>query len=237
MFQVIVLFLLLHVPSSLQDTDSQDLPGDVKKLQELVQQQTASLSELKLKVEKVEKENTVQTGELWGVKRDLESMKKENADQAAELLALKKELEIVKKESTERPKVAFSAGLPSGQKGPFAYETNLIYTKVVSNIGGAYDPLTGVFKAPVKGVYYIRFTGATYNTNRHNMGINLYKNSEMILHLGEGLGDGMLRHVSSGLVLELEVGDLMYTQLFANYALYDDHLLRNTFTGFLLYPS
>ncbi|KAI5630328.1 complement component 1, q subcomponent-like 4 like precursor [Silurus asotus] len=195
MFQVIVLFLLLHVPSSLQDTDSQDLPGDVKKLQELVQQQTASLSELKLKVEKVERENT------------------------------------------ERPKVAFSAGLPSGQKGPFAYETNLIYTKVVSNIGGAYDPLTGVFKAPVKGVYYIRFTGAAYNTNRHNMGINLYKNSEMILHLGEGLGDGMLRHVSSGLVLELEVGDLMYTRLFANYALYDDHLLRNTFTGFLLYPS
>ncbi|KAI5630329.1 hypothetical protein C0J50_10196, partial [Silurus asotus] len=106
--------------------------------------------------------------------------------------------------------------------------------KVVSNIGGAYNPYTGVFTAPVKGVYYIRFTAATYNTNSNNMGVHLYKNSDLLLHLGEAQSDGLLRHVSSGLVVELLAGDVMYLKLYTNYVLYDDNLLRNTFSGFLL---
>lgn len=95
----------------------------------------------------------------------------------------------------------------------------------------------GVFTAPVRGVYYIRFTATAYNTNNNSMGINLYKNNDMLLHLGECATDGTCRRVSSGLVLELEPGDVVYLRLYANQALYDDARLRNTFCGFLIIPS
>ncbi|KAI5089639.1 complement component 1, q subcomponent-like 4 like precursor [Silurus meridionalis] len=199
-FYALALMLLLAlVTSSQQESHSQENSeeehDDVKQLQNIVYQQVAALTEIKVKMENMEKE------------------------------------------STERPKVAFSAGLSPGQKGPFNVETTLIYSKVVSNIGGAYNPYTGVFTAPVKGVYYIRFTAAAYNTNSNNMGVHLYKNSDLLLHLGEAQSDGLLRHVSSGLVVELLAGDVMYLKLYTNYALYDDNLLRNTFSGFLLFTS
>uniref|UniRef100_A0A3B1KGJ0 C1q domain-containing protein n=1 Tax=Astyanax mexicanus TaxID=7994 RepID=A0A3B1KGJ0_ASTMX len=131
--------------------------------------------------------------------------------------------------------VAFSAGLPVGQMGPFNTETTLIYSKVLTNVGGAYNQYTGIFTAPVRGVYYIRFTAAAYNSNSYNMGLHLYKNNQHLLHLGEYDSDGRARHVSCGLALELEAGDTVYTRLLANYSLYDDALLRNTFSGFLLF--
>ncbi|XP_026766213.3 complement C1q-like protein 2 [Pangasianodon hypophthalmus] len=219
-FYLLVVFLLMPEPSSLQETEphgtSQDPWSELKQLRELVQQQAAALSEIKEKLVNMENKNTAQAGEL---------------------LAVKSELQTAEKQSSYWMKVAFSAGLPSGYKGPFSTEITLIYTKVVTNVGGAYNPHTGVFTAPIKGVYYIRFTGAAYNTDNHNMGINMYKNSQLLLHLGESNRDGHLRHVSSGLVLELEAGDVVYLRLFANYALYDDALLRNTFSGFLIFPS
>uniref|UniRef100_A0A8B9K6W0 C1q domain-containing protein n=1 Tax=Astyanax mexicanus TaxID=7994 RepID=A0A8B9K6W0_ASTMX len=137
--------------------------------------------------------------------------------------------------STRQTKVAFSAGLPVGQMGPFNTETTLIYSKVLTNVGGAYNQYTGIFTAPVRGVYYIRFTAAAYNSNSYNMGLHLYKNNQHLLHLGEYDSDGRARHVSCGLALELEAGDTVYTRLLANYSLYDDALLRNTFSGFLLF--
>uniref|UniRef100_A0AAR2L896 C1q domain-containing protein n=1 Tax=Pygocentrus nattereri TaxID=42514 RepID=A0AAR2L896_PYGNA len=136
-----------------------------------------------------------------------------------------------------RSKVAFSAGLgpPTEQRGPFSAETNLIYSKVLTNIGRAYNPYTGVFTAPVTGVYYIRFTASSYGSTSNNMGLNLYKNGQYLLHLGENAGDGVAKHVSSGVTLELAAGDVVYTRLPANYVLWGGTDLSTTFSGFLIF--
>jgi len=46
---------------------------------------------------------------------------------------------------TGTAKLAFSAGLShSGSMGPFPPETPIIYGRVFTNIGGAYNPTTGM---------------------------------------------------------------------------------------------
>uniref|UniRef100_A0AAR2KL09 C1q domain-containing protein n=1 Tax=Pygocentrus nattereri TaxID=42514 RepID=A0AAR2KL09_PYGNA len=134
-------------------------------------------------------------------------------------------------------KVAFSAaiGLPAGSRGPVNTELTLIYKNVLTNIGNAYNPSSGIFTAPFKGVYYIRFTASLYDSDSFNLGLNLYKNGQVLMHLGEIGSDGYAKHVSSGVALELVVGDQVYTKLPANYGVYDDSLFRTSFSGFLIY--
>ena len=92
----------------------------------------------------------------------------------------------------------------------------------------------GIFTAPVRGVYYIRFT---LRDNRASVwsGAYLYHNDKMVMwnaHYKDGHGDG---HVSNALVLQLEKGDVIYMVLGSSYSVYDDSNNYTTFSGFLLY--
>ncbi|XP_062844805.1 complement C1q-like protein 4 [Trichomycterus rosablanca] len=235
---IITVFVLVFVKISLQQVSlTPDPSADVKQVRDLVYQHGAALAELKVKLDYMEKKTAALETRLVDKETELDSLRKQNGAQGSELSIMKTELESLKMMNAGQPKVAFSAGLAAGQKGPFNTETNLIYSKVISNIGGAYNSHTGVFTAPVKGVYYIRFTAAAYNSNSHNMGVNLYKNGQHLMHLGEYDSDGKARHVSGALVLELDTSDVVYIRLLTNYALYEDLLLRNTFSGFLVFPS
>uniref|UniRef100_A0A4W5MND4 C1q domain-containing protein n=1 Tax=Hucho hucho TaxID=62062 RepID=A0A4W5MND4_9TELE len=111
------------------------------------------------------------------------------SDKAAELSAMwarvtarEREVEELKRENGDRPKLAFSAGLTSGFVGPFNTETTLVYTRVITNIGQAYTPTTGIFTAPVRGVYNFRFRA--YDLN--------------------------LRCTSNGVIMQLEKGDELF---------------------------
>uniref|UniRef100_A0A4W5MJU0 C1q domain-containing protein n=1 Tax=Hucho hucho TaxID=62062 RepID=A0A4W5MJU0_9TELE len=111
------------------------------------------------------------------------------SDKAAELSAMwarvtarEREVEELKRENGDRPKLAFSAGLTSGFVGPFNTETTLVYTRVITNIGQAYTPTTGIFTAPVRGVYNFRFRAC----NRDDLN---------------------LRCTSNGVIMQLEKGD------------------------------
>ncbi|KAI5612584.1 complement component 1, q subcomponent-like 4 like precursor [Silurus asotus] len=134
-------------------------------------------------------------------------------------------------------KVAFSASLlasGSGHEGP--YETvpsPLIYKKVVTNYGNGYDSNTGIFTAPVGGVYYFRFYAHCHADNR--MAVSLYKNENIQCSVfsWKPITNG---NASNGIVLTLEKGDQMFTKLWQNSWVYDDPAGYTSFSGFLLFP-
>lgn len=202
----------------------------------------------KKKVEEAERLISAQAAELAALVSRVTTSQKEAQEQKKEVTALREELDIsktqlqltknkldeIERTTAETPKLAFSAGLTtSGKIGPFNTETPLIYSRVFTNIGGAYNPTTGIFTAPVKGVYYIRFT-AFNNKNGEWMTVNLYRNSERILHNSE-LANGHT-FIANALILQLEQGSVVYLRLQQNCGLYDDPSSLNTFSGFLLFP-
>merc|ERR1719309_706911 len=134
------------------------------------------------------------------------------------------------------PKVAFAVSLGSdGLEKTTNGNKQLIYKDILTNVGGAYDSDTGVFTAPVRGVYYIRFTanGPTDFT----MSAVLYKNNaeiQLIVHeqpSGEGSDTG-----SNGAALLLEAGDRLSMKLWHNTQVWDNSNHHSTFSGFLLFP-
>ena len=172
----------------------------------------------------------------------MEKLKIELAAQEAELTAVKTRLaatetEVVnlEKEITETPKVAFSAGLYNSGYIAGNTDLNLVFTKIITNVGQAYSNITGFFTAPVKGVYYFRFTVMDVLSSR-SMTIRIVKNGEQVMRLYEYDTDAQTSYLSSGVTLQLEVGDVVNMQLPAGSRLYDDSDNRSTFGGFLLFP-
>uniref|UniRef100_A0A672FFT2 C1q domain-containing protein n=1 Tax=Salarias fasciatus TaxID=181472 RepID=A0A672FFT2_SALFA len=135
----------------------------------------------------------------------------------------------------ETPKVAFAASLGgNGLTKTTSGNQNLIYKDVLTNVGGAYNAETGIFTAPIRGVYYIRFTAN--GPTDFPMSAVLYKNSDsiqLIVHeqpSGEGSDTA-----SNGAALMLEAGDTLSLQLWHNTQIWDNSNHHSTFSGFLLY--
>ncbi|CDQ65281.1 unnamed protein product [Oncorhynchus mykiss] len=136
-----------------------------------------------------------------------------------------------------RPKVAFSAGLTNnGYLGPFNSITTLVYRRVITNIGKAYNPNTGVFTAPVRGLYYIRFTAMGLK-GPQSIDAYIYHNDKSVMFNHQNNDNGRNRFLSNALTLELEAGDVVYMRLPVNQELYDEKSSNySTFSGFLLFP-
>ncbi|XP_011490031.2 cerebellin-2-like [Oryzias latipes] len=136
-------------------------------------------------------------------------------------------------ENTVTSQVAFSVALLEQTTwtitGPVAADQTLVYKKVLTNIGNAYDTETGVFTAPVKGLYYLRITGVVGSSMTLRAGLK--KNGEDIFEIkAKDQGSG-----SNGAALELEKGDRVYVRLMRGSAIADQSRL-STFTGFLVFP-
>ncbi|XP_026226033.1 heavy metal-binding protein HIP-like [Anabas testudineus] len=157
----------------------------------------------------------------------------------AENQGVKERLESTEKElkrMRDTPKVAFAVSLGgNGLQKTTSGSQTLIYREVLTNVGQAYNPETGVFTAPVRGVYYIRFT-ANAPTD-FPMSAVLYKNGyyvQLIAHeqpSGEGSDTA-----SNGAALLLEQGDTLSMQLWHNTQIWDNSNHHSTFSGFLLFP-
>ncbi|XP_062321856.1 heavy metal-binding protein HIP-like isoform X4 [Osmerus eperlanus] len=169
------------------------------------------------------------------IERHVEELKAENEALEARLSLSEHHVEELKAENEGRPKVAFyTALINSGTVGPFNTETPLVYSKVFTNIGNAYSPVTGVFTAPVRGVYYFRFTAADLRSSGR-IGIQMYKNDLQIM-FNLAINDSNFRYAVNAVTLELEQGDMIMMRLPSGYGLFDDSNNHNTFSGFLLFP-
>ena len=122
---------------------------------------------------------------------------------------------------------------PSKSKEQEATE-GAVVIRIITHVGQAYSNITGFFTAPVKGVYYFRFT-VMDELHKTWITIKMFKNGKQVMWLGEYDNDGQRSYLSSGVTLQLEVGDKVNMQLPKSHKLYDDSNDHSTFSGFLLF--
>ncbi|XP_044193553.1 heavy metal-binding protein HIP-like [Thunnus albacares] len=186
-------------------------------------------------VKELQRENSVLEARLNTAENMLEELKRKNTVLEARMSSNENEVEELKRENAEQPKVAFSVGLTdTGYVGPFSTDMTLKFSRILTNVGQAYDPTTGFFTAPVRGTYYFRFNG--FETRPLALiGIKLYHNNN-IIHIAHDANDNIaFVNVSNGFVLQLEKGDVIYLVLWSGYGVYDDPFNYTTFSGFLLF--
>ncbi|XP_017165364.1 cerebellin-4-like [Poecilia reticulata] len=163
------------------------------------------------------------TGQLFLILRELET----------KLRDTQKELEVLKSQ-VQGNKVAFGASISvGGNIGPFNTHTILVYKKVYMNTG-SFNPGTGIFTAPVKGVYYFSFSG--HNQSSKSMCLQLMKNGEQMVTVYNHPAGNRSETATNGMTLQLEVGDQVYMRLYQNTWIFDNSNDHSTFIGHLLFP-
>ncbi|XP_076147378.1 cerebellin-4-like [Alosa pseudoharengus] len=204
-------------------------PGDVQETRAL--QQVDDVQEVRARVKR-EDNNTPCQENL-----DSKMLKLQMEELKVSLTALKCQLEEQKKTGStcNTEKVAFGAALgPDGNRGPFGNDITLVYKVVFANVGNAYSPTTGIFTAPVKGVYYFSFSG--HNVSSRGMGLRLFKNDKQTVTVYNHPAGSRFETATNGMNLELEKGDQVCMKLRANSWIYDNANDHSTFIGQLLFP-
>ncbi|XP_030293618.1 complement C1q-like protein 2 isoform X2 [Sparus aurata] len=197
--------------------------------------------ELNVHVELLQRENSVQATELLSLESRLTSsesktsdLEKENADLQTRLSSSESRIDQLERENAEKPKVAFYTALTdAGTLGPYNTDITLKYSKVFTNIGNAYNPSTGFFTAPVKGVYNLQFTVMGYNAG--NTAVYVYKNTQKIMANWEQNNNGVPEYFTNSLVLELTAGDEIHLVLRSGHYIFDNSNNYSTFSGSLLF--
>ncbi|CAM4572313.1 unnamed protein product [Leuciscus chuanchicus] len=222
-----------------QKTINRELTATVTEQKTINRELTATVTEQKT----INRELTATVTEQKTINRELtaniraletrltEEMNKKN-DEISNLTLSQVEL---RKENRDR-EIAFSASLMQsgdGYIGPFTTEITLTYRNVFTNIGNAYNPITGIFTAPLKGAYMFRVSVFSHGPTVASAYI--VKNGEHVVVAHDYRPQHDLNS-SNGVVLILEVGDVVYVRLRSGMRIFDNGNNHNTFSGFLLFP-
>ncbi|KAL0966496.1 hypothetical protein UPYG_G00295960 [Umbra pygmaea] len=228
--------------------ESQDqLKASQDQLKESQDQLKASQDQLKASQDQL-KESQDQLKAMETRLRDSESqveeLRKSNEAQAVKINSMEVRFNITENHvgalnrNHDDRKVAFSASLGgsgfSGHVGPFNTGITLVFKNVFTNIGNAYNPTTGMFTAPVRGLYLFRLF--VYGGGQHSVPISavLHKNGKQIL-VAYARQAGYDVAASNGVSLLLEVGDVVNLHLWANNKIFDNASCHSTFSGHLLF--
>uniref|UniRef100_A0A8C7NIP7 C1q domain-containing protein n=1 Tax=Oncorhynchus mykiss TaxID=8022 RepID=A0A8C7NIP7_ONCMY len=148
-------------------------------------------------------------------------------------------VEKLESEYNGKPKVAFSASFMINDEhyhlGPFGENTTVVYEKVITNIGEAYNPDTGVFTALVRGAYYFTFTCNVGNSGKANAA--LLKNGVNMAAVYETANPkpNIYHSGTNGVILDLVEGDKVYVVLWSGSCIFDNSRI-SMFSGYLLFP-
>ncbi|XP_048059706.1 heavy metal-binding protein HIP-like [Megalobrama amblycephala] len=203
---------------------------------ENIRELTATVTEQKENIRELTAADTEQKENIRALETQLRDEMNKKNDEISNLT--QSQVEELRKENRDR-ELAFSAGLMqsgSGFVGPFTTEITLTYKNVLTNIGNAYNPVTGIFTAPLKGAYMFRIS--IYSNGETAATASIFKNGEhmVIAHENQSRAQDRL-NASNGVVLILEVGDVVYVRLWSGRRIYDDvQYNHSTFSGFLLFP-
>ncbi|KAI4895417.1 hypothetical protein NFI96_013583 [Prochilodus magdalenae] len=135
-----------------------------------------------------------------------------------------------------KPNIAFSASLfgEGGQTvGGHSTEVTLVFRKVFLNTGNAYNTSTGIFTAPVKGVYYFGFSA--FANGQNGMGVHLRKNGQQVVATYDYNTNHKDVNGANRAILQLEKGDQVYIGLWSGLNIFDSYNSVSTFSGFLLF--
>ncbi|XP_041653188.1 collagen alpha-1(X) chain-like [Cheilinus undulatus] len=123
------------------------------------------------------------------------------------------ENQILELNNKGRTKVIFSAAIGgSAAVGPYDTDTTLVYKRVITNIGNAYSPATGIFTTPVAGVYYFTFFFHAGGNSRTYL--QLYKNSDLMVTAHDYPTEtDRADNGGNAVFLQLQQGDQVYVRL------------------------
>ncbi|KAI4892780.1 hypothetical protein NFI96_008648 [Prochilodus magdalenae] len=190
----------------------------------------SQMSAVEKQLEELKTQNEASEIRLKASEKKVEELKRENEDLALELRTLQLSLNNTESQLTElrtenKYKIAFSASLSTEEAvtttGPFDTDFTLKYTNVFVNIGKAYNPNTGIFTAPVKGVYTFRFSISGNGSTSVAVGARLFKNGRHVV-IGYCQQPSHRVGTTNGASLLLEVGDVVYVQLYPNTQIFDN---------------
>ncbi|XP_023271148.1 complement C1q-like protein 2 [Seriola lalandi dorsalis] len=234
---LLTLLGFLFVKPGFGQSSDMDIRDTIEKLIKNLQDKLKDVETRQNDFEALEARLNATVDELTRQKAEMESLKKENEGLQTRLNASEGEIDKLKQSSGKAaPQIAFSVSLANfGEiyRGPCTDKT-LVFKRILSNTGNAYDQNTGIFTAPVNGLYYFSFSSYGYNT--HIVGAILMKNAvRQISTYDDPSVDGS-DSSSNAVVLQLAAGDTVHMELWDNGRVFDNLNGHTTFSGFLLFP-
>lgn len=125
---------------------------------------------------------------------------------------------------------AFAAGLTSSYPPP---DAPVVFSQVLYNVQGSYDPSTGIYTAPINGTYVF-----SYHLTVHErvLKVGLFRN---FLPVVKTTDPKVLGATSHSVVLHLARGDRVWIQVkdSVTNGMYAGTESSSTFSGFLLHPD
>ncbi|XP_036377937.1 complement C1q-like protein 4 [Megalops cyprinoides] len=104
------------------------------------------------------------------------------------------------------PPVHFFASMPTSLSG---YVDHIKYTDVTLNIGGGYNKYSGVFTAPVSGVYQFFFSYQSGRGNENNALYLVVRGSEVMVSHSQIAAPSTASNLSTYMTV-LKKGDVVY---------------------------
>ncbi|XP_062590174.1 uncharacterized protein LOC134251776 [Saccostrea cucullata] len=128
-------------------------------------------------------------------------------------------------------KVGFTVGMPSSYPGWFG--DVLVFSKVITNIGGGYNVHTGIFTAPVAGMYQFFVTVVGYSYESIYMYIVLNGNPK-VTTASEASRSSPYQTGTNMLVVRLDQSDTVWIKRQGGTGYYSDSVPITTFSGVLI---